>query len=481
MCRLLGRYNSMSLPLKSAIWFVISNVCLKGIAFFTAPVFAYLLSADEYGRLSVFAAYEQILAIIITWEVGYSPFQRGLIKFEGTKDQFRSSVILFSVLTALGGIIFLGLFRESVIHYTKMPFWLIVVIMVHAMTSTAYLSWMSESKLEYNYRTVSIMTVIVAVLQTVFALYAVCEMRAVAEYKMLYAILPALTINLVIWARRFSIVDLVQQWKTTLEHIKYLVSFTWPLAVNALAYLVLGQVDRVMIGGMIGEVEAGIYSVSYTIASVVVFVQNAALQAVIPWIYQQMDSRNYDAIKARTASLVGLISGCYIVFVLIAPDILLIMYPPVYWDGIMCIPPITLGVFFMFLYSFFVAIEECLDKTIYIAIVSVFCATLNIVLNYYGIIWFGYSACAYTTLLCYALFAVGHYFFMNRVLRIEMKGVRIYDGKLFFYITIWMICTFGGVLSIYSNSLLRHVVVCVLIVGCMIYRDRIQAVIEQIS
>ena len=63
----LEKYRKIPITLKASIWFIFCNILLKGISFFTAPMFARLLSTEEYGKLSIFASYEQIIIIFATW------------------------------------------------------------------------------------------------------------------------------------------------------------------------------------------------------------------------------------------------------------------------------------------------------------------------------------------------------------------------------------------------------------------------------
>lgn len=49
--------------------------------------------------------------------------------------------------------------------------------------------------------------------------------------------------------------------------------------------------------------------------------------------------------------------------------------------------------------------------------IAIVCAAINLITNYFGIMWFGYAAVAYTTLACYILMAILHYCSMERMLR----------------------------------------------------------------
>ena len=135
----------------------------------------------------------------------------------------------------------------------------------------------------------------------------------------------------------------------------------------------------------------------------------------------------------------------------------------------------------MFMYSLFVMIEECMDETKYVAIVSVVCAVLNIILNYIGIKSYGYIACAYTTLFCYVLFAIGHYYFMTKVVKHKIGRVEIYDTKTFLLMSLMVVVLMLGVTLIYESRLLRYFMVAILIITGIGLRNKIVEIVRSIK
>ena len=75
------RYIDMAAPAKAALWFTMCNFLLKGISFITVPMFTRLLPSEEYGKLSVFTSYEQVILILATWEIQLGAYQKGIFKY----------------------------------------------------------------------------------------------------------------------------------------------------------------------------------------------------------------------------------------------------------------------------------------------------------------------------------------------------------------------------------------------------------------
>ena len=77
-----AKYSSLSRPARTALWFLICNMLLKGISFFSTPLFARLLPDEEYGQLTLFASYQQIVLIFATWEIFIGAYQKGIFKYK---------------------------------------------------------------------------------------------------------------------------------------------------------------------------------------------------------------------------------------------------------------------------------------------------------------------------------------------------------------------------------------------------------------
>ena len=51
--------------IKSGFWYIIGNLLIKGISFFTLPIFTRLLGTADFGKFNLFMSYENILNVIV--------------------------------------------------------------------------------------------------------------------------------------------------------------------------------------------------------------------------------------------------------------------------------------------------------------------------------------------------------------------------------------------------------------------------------
>ena len=261
----------------------------------------------------------------------------------------------------------------------------------------------------------------------------------------------------------------------------YALKFNIPLLPHYLSMVVLSSSDRIMISRMVGDAEAGIYSLAYSVSLVMTMFNQALLQTLEPWIYRKLKEGESKDIAGVAYPVFAFIAAINVVLVLFAPEIIAIFAPESYRDAIWCIPAVSLSCYFMFLYTFFATFEFYYEKTNYIAFASIGGALLNIALNYICILKFGYVAAAYTTLVCYIIFSLMHYRFMNKVCKEYLNGQKPYDSRVILGISLIALCAGLVVRMAYANNLLRYCLVFVGIVCIFIFKKKIICFIETIK
>ena len=74
-------YNRLPLPLRASIWFFFGAALEKGIAFIILPVFSRLLSTEQYGLVTLYNSWLQIVCIFTTLNLQYGSLGTAQIKF----------------------------------------------------------------------------------------------------------------------------------------------------------------------------------------------------------------------------------------------------------------------------------------------------------------------------------------------------------------------------------------------------------------
>ncbi len=413
---MIERYKGLSLPMKATIWITISTFFIKGLGFITSPVFTRIMPEAEYGMYSVFQSYINLLLIITTWELQIGAYQRGIFLYKSEKEKFTTAIqLLINIITSLAFLLIL-VFHKRFNELTGFTIELQILMFFYYLTWPSYFLWMADKKKTYKYRAITSASIIYTMLTLLAEILSVLLISNTAVIRISALLITSCLFSIPFWIKNARFSQIFENWNKVKEYWKFCLLFGIPLIFNSLSFLVLAQADRVMITKMVGPEQTAFYSLACSIAGVVDVFQKSINQTLLPWRYQKLDDKNYKSIRKVTMSLLIFYGGLVLVFLLVIPEGMKLIYPDSYYEAVYSIAPVVAGGFFMFMYSMFVNVESYYKKTKYILYVSLVCSVTNIALNYFGIKLFGYIACGYTTLTCYVLLAVGHYIFMKKTL-----------------------------------------------------------------
>lgn len=180
-----------------------------------------------------------------------------------------------------------------------------------------------------------------------------------------------------------------------------------------------------MIQKISGVEQVGIYSVAYSIGNAINIISNSINQTITPWLYRKLKDNDYKEIRKNITYIFLIVLLIISVFILIVPEMLNIIAAKEYKEALDVVRPVAASTFFSFVYGLFATIEFYFDKNKFSMIISGISALTNILLNLVFINLFDYRAAGYTTMVCYALLAIGHLIYTNKILEKNKKGYLI--------------------------------------------------------
>lgn len=249
----------------------------------------------------------------------------------------------------------------------------------------------------------------------------------------------------------------------------------FPYSVLLLPYMlstmILNQADRLMIDGMVGTSEAAIYSVAYSVAMLTQLFSGALNYAFVPWMYRRLKGKQYEKIEPVANGLQMLIAITNLIVIVFAPEIIAVFAPPEYAEAVSIIPPVAASVYFIFVFQRYINVEMYYEKTGSISTMSILVALLNIVLNYFCIRKWGYMAAGYTTLASYILFAVCHYFIVQKISKTKCEGHIIFHAKNLVITGFAFLIISFGIMWLYDYALARYIVAAILAVFAYLKKD----------
>ncbi len=478
---LLSKYRNMSVAVKMAFWFLICSFLQKGIGMITTPIFTRIMTESEFGRFSVYNSWYSIFSVFATLSITGNCFTRGLVvtDSEKAKRELSSSFYGLAVtLIAFFGIVYFA-FHNWINSATKLTTYQFIMMGIDFITIQASNVWINAKRVKYEYRGIVFLTIAMAVLRPVIAVLLVLNAPATLQVE------ARLTGVAIANAAVFSwiIVYIFKRGRKFYdrENWKYALTFCIPLIPHYLSKTILNQSDRIMIAYFVGNSEAGYYSIAYTIAAVMTMFNNAVAQSLDPWIYKSIREKKLDKIGPISYKITAVIALINFIVMAIAPEVLAILAPSSYSSALWVIPPVTASVFFIFMYDLFASFQFFFKKTKLVAVGSCAGAVLNVILNAIFIPIFGYIAAGYTTLVCYGLFGVLHYFFMRQMCKKYLDNYKVYDGKIIFGIGFLLIIAMFVMLMLYKFRIIRYCILGIIAIFLLLKRKAILALFNDIK
>lgn len=450
--KLWQKYTGLSVQKRAAFWFLICSFLQRGISTVTTPIFTRLLTTEEYGQFTTYYSWLSIVTIFVSLRLYYGVYTQGLIKFSDSRKEYSSSLQGLSFMLSLVWTIIYLVFRDFWNGLLGLTTVQMLSMMVMIWATGVFQFWAGEQRVEYKYVKLVAVTLAVSLAKPIVGVIFVIN----AQDKATARILGLALVELIGYSGFFFVQMKRGKVFFSAKFWKHALMFNIPLIPHYLSQSVLSSSDRIMIKEMVGSSEAGIYGLAYSISQIMILFNTALMQTLSPWIYQKIkDMETKDIAPIGYMTLIG-IALVNLALIVLAPEVVAVFAPEEYYSAIWVIPPVAMSVYFMYCYDLFAKFAFYYEKTLFIMLSSVFGAVLNLGLNYVCINAFGYVAAGYTTLVCYLVYSLCHYYFMRKICQKYCDGKQPYNTKILLCITgAFLICGFL-MLFTYNYPVIRY-------------------------
>lgn len=440
----------MSPAAKASIVLMATQMIQKGLSLITSPIYTRLLSTAEYGEVSIFFSWYEILVIFTGLCLSKGVFNNGMMDYKNERDSFTLSMYsLTFIATIVVGIPIIS-FCTFIYNFLKLPIKLILYMFLLLAFEAALSLWTVHNRFEYKYKATATVTVLIAVISPICGILGI---YLFPTDKVVARIAGARNVFLMAYLAVLMYLLYKAKGKIKVSYWKYALKFNLPLLPHYLSLHILNHMDRIMIASIVDNAAAGIYSVAYNGAAIVKMVWTSINASLIPWTYEKCERKDY----GRLADLVKVLIFGYglicIIFMFLAPEIMKILAPSSYHEGIYVIPSVIAGVFFSSLYYIYANVVYYYRQPKYVMIASVTSAVSNIVLNAILIPIFGYLAAGYTTMVSYIIQVIIDYWAMRRIVK---QG--IYDTRFILLMSISVVAIGIGLSFLYPYTALRLII-----------------------
>lgn len=447
-------YDKMNSPVKASLWFTVCGFLQKAISMLVTPLFTRFMTETEYGQFATYNSWFSFLQIIVSLNLAAGVYTRGLVENKDDQPRFSSAMLGLSTTVIAFWTVLYFIFHKPINGFMEMSTVIVSALLLDIWSHTVFHFWSNRQREKYRYKKLVVLTLTYVILRPVMSLIAVVN---VSEQNQMEArVITTALVNLVLFIGLFITIFKAGKTFFVKKYWTYALKFNLPLVPHYLSQVILNQSDRIMIAKLIGESEAAYYSVAYTMAMVLQILNVSISSSMNPWIYKSIRDGKTDKIAKPSYAVLTLIAVCNFIVVAAAPEILGILAPSSYGAAMWVVPPVTVSVYFMFLYDLFATFEYYYAKTHYVMLASLVGAVLNVLLNLIFIPKLGFVAAGYTTLVCYILYAIAHYLFMRRVCKKNLGNKKVYNPAVIAAIALVLITCSGIVMIFYGLPLIRY-------------------------
>ena len=403
------------IALKAGIWYVVSEIIIRGISFLTTPIFTRLLSTSVYGSVKIFDAWIYLFTPLLSLEIYFS-VERAKFDFEEKYDSYLSSAFsLILIFATLVTLIFFP-FRTQISMLLDCSEQVLWIIPAYAIFNSAILCLRNRDRQMMNYKRLvflSFLTMMFSVIPAV--LFVLCYKGKVSDSQMvdiriLSFYVPLIILGMVVSGIVFVLGKTVINW----QYWAYGLRYSLPFIFYSISTQVLNQSDKIMIKWFRGIDFSAIFAVATTVVYIMDVINYAVHGAWLPWIFEKLNQEKTSEVqKVWFAILLGM-GGLTWLIVILGPELILFLGGRKYESAVWLLGPMLTGSFIHFVAIGYTNLEKFYKKTNCVAITSLGAMIANIFLNYYFITHIGYRAAAYTTATAYLLSVFIHLAFVKK-------------------------------------------------------------------
>ncbi len=411
---------------KDTIIYGIAAVLPRVINFLLVRVHTDALPAKNYAENTNFYVWAALFAVLLTFG-----FETAFFRFYNNEKQKNAlvstaflSVAALVVIFCLTGYVYFDFFAQ-LFDFTANPVQLKLFLAIMALDTLAVIpfAYLRAAGKPVKYTTVKLINVGIIVLINLAFLKFIPE--ALQQEKQLPTILNTV-FNSTAIVNFIFIANCVGSAVSFLLVLPYLVrfkfyfdvalfkkmlSYSWPIAVAGVAYVINENLDKILIGKLIDKNAMGIYAACYKLAIFMNLYIMAFRLGAEPFFFNQVKHKDAKIIYARILNYFVIVGALVFVGIVVFIDVLKQLFiNQQYWEAIIIVPVILLANLLLGIYHNLAIWYKLTDKTRYAMLFSITGALITVVVNIVFIPVIGYMASAWATLAAYGTMMILSYF-----------------------------------------------------------------------
>ena len=308
--------------LKAGLGYTVGNMLVKGLSFLAIPLFARLMTVEDFGIYSTFSSYVMIMTVLAGFTL-HTSVRNAKLDYAERTGSYCSSVTLLVIgnsllLLALSLVFAAPLARVLSLEQPYLP----ALIVLESFGMAMLTFYNSVLSVDYKYKEYLVLSLVYAVAGiggSVLLILTLCRGQGYLG-RILGTLIPAVLVGIYVVVRLWR----KERPLVSREYWRYGMGISLPTVPHGLSQLLLNQFDRIMIKSIIGSTEAGLYSFAYNVGMIFQVITNSMDTAWAPWFFEKMKAREYPAIRRAASAYVVFVSIGAMALALISPEVILI-------------------------------------------------------------------------------------------------------------------------------------------------------------
>ncbi len=421
----------MSSSIKSlasqTFWYGASSIAARFLNYLLTPYLTAKLSGADYGEMSIVYAAIPFLNVIFTYGLETAFFR--YMQREQYKGQVYSTSCISIIISTLmlASLMYVGRHQiASLLTISEHPeyvTWSIFIISLDALTALPFAKLRLEGR-PIKFAVIRIAGILINI-AIVFFFFSFLPAFKKANphhpvsifynedigvgYVIIANLLQSLFTFIMLSKTFFSF-----SWKFDYNLWKEMMIYSLPLIIVGFGGVINETFDRIMLGwwspaatAEAKKLDVGIYSACYKLSLLISLFVQAFRMGAEPFFFKQAEGSNPQRTYARVMKFF-VITVCimFLVVVLYLDLWKHFIQNPEMWTGLKVVPVLLLANIFLGIYYNLSIWYKLSNRTMAGAYITIIGAGITLLMNYFLIPRFGYSACAWATCTCYATMMV---------------------------------------------------------------------------
>lgn len=250
-----------------------------------------------------------------------------------------------------------------------------------------------------------------------------------------------------------------------------------PIMVGSLAYVTNENLDKLLLGDMLGKEQMGIYAACYKLGVFMTLYIMAFRLGAEPFFFNHAHKENAKETYAKILTWFTIIGALFMLIVVVYINLFagILLAKPEYYQALAIVPIILLANLFLGIYNNLSVWYKLTDKTKYGMYFSVFGALLTIAFNLIFIPMIGFMASAWATLIAYGSMTIISYFYGKKYYAVPYN-----ISKVILYIVISVGLSFISYYYFKENYIISTLIIIAFVVFIALNeKEELKTIIKQ--